>query len=102
MKNKMLVKLMMVSVLAMVAMQGCYFSSAQMIDLLGQGTTTSPGLAAVTINGAYDLYLNKLLNPQGSTNTVRQSYVDYSKRLLTTISNSWVSSEIPLDPGSIK
>lgn len=100
MKNKMMVKLMLVSVLAMVAMQGCYFSSAQMIDLLGAGTATAPGLTAVTINAAYTDFLNGLLNPAG--NATRQTFVDYSRRVATTITNSWISSEIPLDPGSIK
>jgi hypothetical protein len=100
MKNKMMIKLMTVSMLALVAMSGCYFSSAQMIELLGQGTAASPGLAAVTINAAYTDYLNGLLNP--AANATRQTFVDYSKRLATTITNSWISSEIPLDPGSIK
>jgi hypothetical protein len=102
MKKKIMVKLMLVLVLAAVAMPGCYFSSAQLIDTLGAGTATAPGLAAVMINALYDTTLNQWLNPMGKDDPTRQSFVDLSKRTATTISNSWVGSEIPLDPGSIK
>jgi hypothetical protein len=102
MKNKKMVKLMMVLVLAAVAMPGCYFSSAQLIDTLGAGTATAPGLAATLINAVYDVALNQLLNPAGKDDPTRQSFVDLSKRTATTLTNSWIGSEIPLDPGSIK
>ena len=102
MKKKM-IKFTVVLMLAMVSMPGCYFASSQLIDLLGAGTATNPGLATVVINAVYDTTLNQILNPAGAKDDpTRQSFVDLSRRTATTITNSWVSSEIPLDPGSIK